>query len=257
MNTSSLPVLFIGHGSPLNALADNAYTRVLNKIGHDLPKPRAILCVSAHWMTEGTWITAMEAPKTIHDFYGFPQALFEVQYPAPGDPELARKIAAEVPSIHLDREMWGLDHGAWAVLKHVYPGANIPVLQLSLHLEAPPSYHYELGKKLRFLREEGVLIVGSGNVVHNLRRMDWSETAAPAAWAQEFGQWVKGRLETRDDLALVNDPLKCDAGRLSVPTWEHYLPLLYALGAASGEKVSYLFEGIHHAAIDMLSLRMG
>lgn len=236
----------------MNAIAVNKYTETLNKLGTDLPRPKAILCISAHWMTEGTWVTAMERPKTIHDFYGFPQALFDVQYPAPGSPALASRIPA-----NQDKEMWGLDHGSWSVLRHIYPKADIPVLQLSLHLEQPPSYHYEMGEKLKFLRDEGVLIVSSGNLVHNLRRINWGETAPAFPWAVEFDQWTKEKLDARDDKALVEDFQKTEAGRLSVPTIEHYLPLLYVLGASKGEKVKYVFEDIHHSSIAMRSFVIG
>lgn len=243
----------------MNALAVNSYTHALNKLGEELPRPKAILCISAHWMTEGSWVTAMEHPKTIHDFYGFPQALFDVQYPAPGAPDLASQISALIknPPVNPDREMWGLDHGTWAVLRHMYPSADIPVMQLSLHLEQPPQYHYDLGEKLKFLRDEGILIVASGNLVHNLRRINWSESALSAPWAQEFDQWTKEKLEARDDRALVSDYLMTEAGRMSVPTPEHYLPLLYVLGASKGEKVRFLFDEIHHSSISMRSFVIG
>ncbi len=251
-----MPVLFIGHGSPMNALAQNSYTRFLNKLGEDLPRPKAILCISAHWMTEGSWITEMAQPKTIHDFYGFPQALFDVRYPAPGAPDIAEKIISLVhdPKLHADKEMWGLDHGTWSVLRHLYPKADVPVMQLSLHLEQPPAYHYKLGQELRKLREEGILILGSGNLVHNLRQINWDEKARPHPWALEFDQWTKEKLSARDDEALVNQFLESEAGRLSVPTTEHYLPLLYVLGAAGkDEKPEFLFEEIHHSSIAMRS----
>ncbi len=255
-----LPVLFIGHGSPMNAIAVNSYTRMLNKLGEELPRPKAVLCVSAHWMTEGTWITQMEHPKTIHDFYGFPQALFDVQYPAPGTPEIAEQISKLIkdPRINPDREMWGLDHGTWSVLRHLYPKADMPVMQLSLHLEQPAPYHYKVGQELRRLRSEGVLIVGSGNIVHNLRQINWTEKSEPYPWAVEFDKWSHEKIEMRDDEALVNDYLKSEAGKLSVPTPEHYLPLLYVMGAAEKEeKVKFLFDEIHHSSISMRSLRIG
>lgn len=232
---------------------------MLKRLSAEFPRPRAVLCISAHWMTEGTWITHMARPKTIHDFYGFPQALFDVQYPAPGDPAAAELIAEVVkdPRIHLDHEMWGLDHGTWAVLRHMYPKADVPVLQLSLHLEQPPEYHYKLGQELKKLRSQGVLIVGSGNLVHNLRRINWTEKSEAFPWATEFDQWTKEKLEARDDLALINDFQKSEAGKLSVPTLEHYLPLLYVLGASEGERVRFVFDEIHHSSIGMRSFLIG
>lgn len=257
---SALPVLFIGHGSPMNAIAENSYTRMLNKIGEEIPRPKAVLCISAHWMTEGTWITSMEKPKTIHDFYGFPQPLFEVQYPAPGAPEMALQISKLIkdPPINPDSEMWGLDHGTWAVLRHMYPKADIPVMQLSLHLEQPPHYHYKVGQELKRLRSEGVLIVGSGNIVHNLRLINWTEDSPAYPWAEKFDQWSKEMIENRNDEALVHDYLKLEAGKLSVPTPEHYYPLLYVLGASDkSDKVEFLFDEIHHSSIGMRSLVIG
>lgn len=259
MNTT-LPVLFIGHGSPMNAIAQNEYTATLNKLGEALPRPKAILCVSAHWMTEGSWVTHMPKPKTIHDFYGFPQALFDVQYPAPGSPETAELIAELVkdPRINLDKEMWGLDHGTWSIMRHIYPDADIPVLQLSLHLEQPPGYHYKLGQELKRFRDMGVLIIASGNMVHNLRKINWTEKAEPFPWAVEYDQWLKEKLDSRDDQALIHDHLKTEAGRLSVPTPEHYLPLLYVLGASGKEeKPKYVFDEIHHSSIGMRSFVIG
>jgi len=165
-----MPVIFIGHGSPMNAVRDTPFTRKLGELGKRLPRPKAVLCISAHWMTEGTWVTHMQNPKTIHDFYGFPQELFDIQYPAPGDPGTAERISrnSSDPSIHPDNELWGLDHGTWSVLRHMYPAADVPVLQLSLNIIQGPEFHFALGKKLAHLRDEGILIVGSGNIVHNL-----------------------------------------------------------------------------------------
>jgi 4,5-DOPA dioxygenase extradiol len=177
-----LPALFLGHGSPMNAIENNAFTQRLAGIGARLPQPEAILCISAHWMTEGTWVTHMPHPKTIHDFYGFPDELFRIRYPAPGSAKHAELVAETVGDfkVHLDDEMWGLDHGAWAVLRHLFPKADVPVLQLSLYLAQPPEYHYRLGELLRPLREKGILIVGSGNIVHNLREIRWETHAEPS-----------------------------------------------------------------------------
>ncbi|MFZ9595969.1 MAG: 4,5-DOPA dioxygenase extradiol [Bdellovibrionia bacterium] len=255
-----MPVLFFGHGSPMNAISDNAYTRTLARVGRELPKPRAILCVSAHWMTEGTWVTGMDKPRTIHDFSGFPEDLFKVQYPAPGDPETAKQIASLVsdPKIHIDQDMWGLDHGTWAVLRHMYPNADVPALQLSIYLEQSAEYHYLVGQQLRALREQGILIVGSGNIVHNLRRMRWEDHAKPYDWAVEFDEWVKTRLVARDDNALIRDYLSTAEGKLSVPTPDHYFPLLTILGAAErSDELKFLYEGVPNGSISMRSLRLG
>jgi len=254
------PVLFIGHGSPMNALDDNSFTRSLGRMRGLYPHPKAILCVSAHWMTEGTWVTHMRKPKTIHDFYGFPEELFAIQYPAPGSPEIAEMVSATVtdPKVHADDEMWGLDHGTWSVLRHVFPDAKIPVLQLSIYMAQPPEYHYRIGKQLRKLRDHGILIVGSGNIVHNLRQIRWEADAKPFDWAVEFDEWVKARLEKRDFKALVNDFAKSPSGRLSVPTPDHYYPLLYTLGAMEeGDQLRFEYEGIQNGSISMRALSIG
>ncbi len=256
-----LPVLFIGHGSPMNAIEDNDYTRSLARLARELPRPRAVLCISAHWLTEGTWVTRMPRPKTIHDFYGFPPALFDVQYPAPGSAEIADLIRQEVsnPTIQPDDELWGLDHGTWSVLRHLYPKADVPVLQLSVYLEMPGEYHLQVGAALRRLREQGVLIVGSGNIVHNLRRIDFESSALPVDWALEFDQWVKQRIDQRDFARLAKDPgEQSRAGKLSVPTPDHWYPLLYVLGASLPEdQLRYEYEGIQNASISMRSLSLG
>jgi len=232
-------VLFVGHGSPMNAIEDNAYTRSLGALGARLGKPAAVLCVSAHWLTRGTAVTGMERPRTIHDFGGFPEALFKVRYPAPGSPEVAELARAALGgSVVVDREEWGLDHGAWSVLRHMYPEADVPVVQLGIDYGAPARRHFELGEKLRPLREKGVLILGSGNVVHNLRRISFDEDAAPEPWALEFDAWVKARVEARDFEPLLGDLSAAPSGRISVPTTDHYDPMLYVLGAADGRTPS-------------------
>jgi 4,5-DOPA dioxygenase extradiol len=251
------PVLFIGHGSPMNAIADNSFTQTLSTLQRLYPNPKAILCVSAHWMTEGTWITHMPRPKTIHDFHGFPEELLAVQYPAPGSPEIADFIARTIsrPKINSDDEMWGLDHGAWSILRHIFPKANIPVLQLSLDMEQPAQYHFDLGQRLRSLRDQGILIVGSGNVVHNLRRISWETEAKPVDWAIEFDEWIKTKLQSRDFDSIVNGFDRSEAGKLSVPTTEHYFPLLYTLGASDErDQLKFEFEGIQNGSISMRSL---
>lgn len=260
-----MPVLFIGHGSPMNAIANNDFTRSLNALGKKIPAPRAILCVSAHWLTDGTSITHMPKPKTIHDFYGFPEELFAIQYPAPGSPAIAELVAAELnstetsaPKVQLDDTLWGLDHGTWSVLRHLYPEANIPVLQLSINYAKPGQFHFEVGEQLRALRSQGVLIVGSGNIVHNLRQLEWDPNAKPYDWALEFDEGSKQKLIDRDFQALTQNYLESNAGRLSVPTPDHYYPLLYTLGAAEkNDHLSFEYEGIEHGSISMRAFSLG
>lgn len=252
------PVYFVGHGSPMNAIETNEFTESLRRMRAHYPDPRAILCVSAHWMTEGSWITRMPHPKTIHDFWGFPKALFDVQYPAPGSPEIAEEICAAIldPKIHPDDEMWGFDHGTWSVLRHIFPEALTPVLQLSVYISQPSEYHYKMGTQLRALRERGILIVASGNIVHNLRRIRWETQPEPYPWAIEFDEWAKEKLLARDHQALVSDFQKTEAARLSVPTPDHYFPLLYALGASDlNDEIHFEFEGIHNSSISMRTIR--
>lgn len=256
---TQMPVLFIGHGSPMNALANNAYTRTLKALGESLPRPKCILAISAHWQSEGSGVTEALAPKTIHDFGGFPKPLFEIQYPAPGSPEVAKLIQETIkdPPIQGDSEQWGLDHGTWSVLIHMYPRADIPVVQLSLDMLSSPEYHFLLGQKLRFLRSQGVLIFGSGNLVHNLRRIRWEDQAQPFEWAIEFDEWIKGKLLQRDHQSLVSDFRNSEAGRLSVPTLDHYLPALYVLGAADADdRLNFEYEEIQNGSISMRSFSL-
>lgn len=255
-----MPAIFFGHGNPMNALQNNVYTDAWAAIGKAMPRPKAILAISAHWYLPGTALTANLQPPTIHDFGGFPQALHDVEYPAPGSPELANHVQdllASIP-VKLD-ESWGLDHGTWSVLCHVFPEADIPVVQLSMDARQPPQFHYDLGKKLATLREEGILLMGSGNIVHNLRAYAWGEdAAAPYDWAVRFDDQVRELLLKGDHEALVNhDRLGTDA-RLAIPTPEHYLPLLYVMGACqAGEQISFPVEGIEGGSISMLSVQIG
>lgn len=256
--TTLAPVLFIGHGSPMNALADNQYTHFLNELGKAIPKPKAILCISSHWLTRGTWITHMNHPKTIHDFYGFPKELFEIQYQAPGAPELARLIKSKIqkPIIQLD-ENWGLDHGAWSILLHLYPKADIPVLELSVDMSEPPEFHFELGKQLRQFRKENILILGSGNIVHNLQLINW-QSKGGLPWASKFDEAVKEHLIQKNYHPLMGDLLQTEFGKLSVPTPDHYYPFLYVLGASEeNEKVSFEYEGMELGSLSMRSLSFG
>jgi 4,5-DOPA dioxygenase extradiol len=243
----------------MNAIEDNAHTRSLSALGARLGKPTAVLCVSAHWLTRGTTVTGMARPRTIHDFGGFPEALYQIRYPAPGSPAVA-KLAREAlgGSVAVDMEEWGLDHGAWSVLRHMYPKADVPVVQLGIDYGASARRHFEMGEKLRPLREKGVLILGSGNIVHNLRKISFEEDAPPEAWALEFDAWVKARLETRDFEPLLGDLSSAPSGRISVPAPDHYDPLLYVLGASDADDhLRWEFEGIQNASISMRSVSFG
>jgi 4,5-DOPA dioxygenase extradiol len=255
-----MPALFIGHGSPMNAIEDNVYSRAWREAAETIPRPKAILCISAHWETEGTFVTAMAQPKTIHDFYGFPDALYRVRYPAPGSPELAERVRSLAGSTAVrldDGYSWGLDHGAWSVLRRMYPGADIPTVQLSLDRTQHPLFHYELGRELFALREEGVLVVGSGNIVHNLRLLQW-DAVEPFPWAAEFDHTAAELIRAGEHDQLVAYQALGEAARLSIPTNEHYLPLLYTLALQqAGEPVSFFAEGLPLGSISMRSVRIG
>ena len=255
-----LPAIFLGHGNPMNAVSSNAYTEAWRRIGTETPRPRAILCVSAHWYVPGTGVTVGTAPRTIHDFGGFPRELYQVQYRAPGDPDLARrvqKILAPLP-VELD-ESWGLDHGTWSVLRHVYPQADVPVVQLSIDETQPPAFHYEIGRKLAPLRSEGVLVVGSGNLVHNLHAYAWGRhDPQPFDWAVRFENRARELLSVGEHRPLVDyESLGRDA-LLSVPTPDHYLPLLYVIGTRQdGDNVDFPVGGIDGGSVSMLAVRLG
>lgn len=244
-NTTKMPVLFLGHGSPMNAIEDNDFVTSFKKLGTELERPKAILCISAHWETKGTFVTAMSTPKTIHDFGGFPQALFDVQYPAPGSPELALETKELITKtdIGLDHK-WGLDHGSWSVIKHLYPKADIPVIQMSIDYTKPAQYHYDLAKQLAVLRHKGVLIVGSGNIIHNLRLVAWNKLNAPYAfdWAIEAREKINQSILNHDHKTLLNYENQGHAFKLSIPTPEHYYPLLYALALQDDKDDISLFN---------------
>lgn len=252
-----MPAIFVGHGSPMNAIEDNEFSRAWEKQAAFLPKPRAILCISAHWETEGTKITAQKYPKTIHDFAGFPRELYAVRYPAPGSPELARDIMESTGYAHISPDSsWGLDHGAWSVLRRMYPEADIPVVQLSLDRTKPPEFHYELGRALRPLRDRGILIVGSGNLVHNLRLVCFEDRAYD--WALEFDRTASILIASRDHDPLIHYEKLGKAAELSIPTNEHFLPLLYILGVQEeGEDARFFAERVTYCSISMRSLTVG
>jgi 4,5-DOPA dioxygenase extradiol len=255
-----MPVIFFGHGNPMNALLRNAFTEGWAAIGKSFPRPTAILCVSAHWYLPGTAVTAMTSPPTIHDFGGFPRELFEVEYPAPGSPMVARRVQELLAPVRVALDnAWGLDHGTWSVLRHVFPEADVPVVQLSIDETRPPEFHYELAKKLQPLRDEGVLIIGSGNLVHNLHAYAWGKhEVEPFDWAVRFEKLARELLINGDHGPLVGyEHLGSDA-LLAAPTPDHYLPLLYVIGLQrAGEHVSFPVEGFDGGSISMLTVRIG
>jgi 4,5-DOPA dioxygenase extradiol len=255
-----MPAVFFGHGNPMNAISSNAYTEGWAAIGRSIPRPKAILCISAHWYIPGVAVTAMERPRTIHDFGGFPRELFEVQYPAPGSPELARRVRQLIgEDVISDMNHWGLDHGTWSVLCHVFPDADVPVVQLSINETEPAAFHYEIAKRLAPLRDEGVLVVGSGNLVHNLHSYAWGrQEVEPFDWALGFEQRACDLIVKGEHQPLIEyETLGRDA-LLSVPTPEHYLPLLYILALQTkGEPVNFPVDGFDGGSISMLSVRIG
>jgi len=258
-STDRMPLLFLGHGSPMNAIEETVFSRGWRATGQSLPTPRAILCISAHWETRGTWVTAMEKPRTIHDFGGFPQALFDVQYPAPGSPETAAAVRAEIRQTDVGLDMqWGLDHGCWSVVKHLYPGADIPVLQLSLDRTQPAEYHLRLARDLSALRRKGILILGSGNMVHNLRVIDWRNPNGGYDWALEANSRLKDLIRAENVTALAAYTGLGEAVRLGIPTPEHYLPLLYILGLKEkDEDIRFFNDEVVMGSISMTSLQVG
>jgi 4,5-DOPA dioxygenase extradiol len=258
--TKRFPTIFFGHGNPMNALRTNPWTQAWAALGHALPRPRAVLSISAHWYVPGTAVTASSRPRTIHDFGGFPRELFEVQYPAAGDESLARTVQRLLAPLNVALDTgWGLDHGTWSVLCHVFPAADIPVLQLSMDETKPPAFHYELGQRLSPLRDEGVLMIGSGDVVHNLHTYAWGKhSAEPYDWALRFESRVRELILADDHAPLVDYLSLGQDALLSVPTPEHFLPLLYVLGAGTkGETVIFPAEGIDGGSVSMLAVRLG
>ncbi len=254
-----MPVLFIGHGSPMNGIEDNEFSRRWTQMAKEIPTPAAVLVVSAHWFSKGTRITAMDFPETIHDFGGFPQALFDVQYPAPGNPVLARETASLLHSAHVELDHdWGLDHGTWTVVRHMYPDAKIPVLQLSIDYTKTSQYHFDLAKELYDLRKKGVLIIGSGNMVHNLRMVSWENMNTPGFgfdWALKMNDTFKQLISDGDFQPLINYERLGAESKLAIPTPEHYLPLLYALGLkGKNDSVSFFNDQAVAGSLTMTSV---
>jgi len=255
-----LPAIFFGHGNPMNALADNAYTAGWQQIGKEMPRPKAILAISAHWFVPGTGVTISTSPKTIHDFGGFPRELYQVQYSAPGDPDLARRVQALLQPLPVTLDnTWGLDHGTWSVLRHVYPEADIPIVQLSIDETQPAAFHFEIGRKLASLRDEGILIIGSGNLVHNLHTYAWGRHMSdPYDWAIRFEKEAKEMMVAGDYKPLIAYEHLGPEAQLSIPTPDHYLPLLYVLGSRQqGEIITFPVEGVDGGSISMLSVQVG
>ena len=255
-STALMPVLFIGHGSPMNAIEDTGFSRGWTAIGKQMPRPEVILCISAHWETKGTFVTAMEKPETIHDFGGFPQELFNVRYPAPGSPATAKEVKRIIRKTEVGMdEKWGLDHGCWSVVRRMYPAADIPVIQLSLDFTQPAAYHYDLAKELAPLRKKGVLIIGSGNIVHNLRAIDWSGRNQGFDWAVEASDKIKKLITGNEHQQLIDYRKLGSAVELAIPTPEHYLPLLYVLALKNNdESVTFFNDKLVMGSLSMTSV---
>lgn len=257
--TPRMPALFVGHGSPMNGIEDNSYSRGWKTLGDTLPRPVAILAISAHWLTEGTFVHIAEKPKTIHDFWGFPKELYDITYNCPGSPTYAEATQTLIAPTRVETDLnWGIDHGTWIVLHRMFPAADIPVFQMSMDIAKTGQFHYELGSELTALREKGVLIMGSGNIVHNLGRIDFNKDAKTFDWALEFDEQAKALIVNGDHAALVNHEALGHAAALSIPTPDHYWPLLYTLGLqGKGDDVSFPIEGIAHGSISMRTVKIG
>ncbi|MFX1469815.1 MAG: 4,5-DOPA dioxygenase extradiol [Promethearchaeota archaeon] len=260
-----MPVLFIGHGSPMNIISDNKFTQDLKKLGKDLPKPKAILVISAHWLTSGTRVLCSKKPQLIYDFYGFPEELYEIDYPSPGSPDLATMISKKLEYYNVKCNYeWGYDHASWSILKHIYPNADIPVLELSLDYGfnrwslKPIEYHYQFAKSLAFLREQEVLIIGSGNIVHNLSIIDFQADAPVMDWAKELDENVKKNLTSHNHEDLINIQKMGDIANLGIPTWDHYLPMIYTIGLQEKqESLEFVHEGFQHGSVSMRCFKIG
>ena len=261
-NTGRMPVLFVGHGSPMYVIEENEFTETWKKLGETIPKPKSIICISAHWETRGTHVTAMQTPQTIHDFGGFPSELYEIQYPAPGNPELAKEAIKAITGTQVQAdEKWGLDHGTWSFIRRMYPKAEIPVIQMSLDYNKSPKEHYELAKELASFRDKGVLIIGSGNIVHNLRKVAWDKPDYEEYgfdWALEANEILKKLIVADDHKKLIDYDLLGREVQMAVPTPDHYLPLLYALALKNGnEELSLFNDKAVMGSLTMTSLKIG
>lgn len=260
--TDRMPTLFVGHGNPMNAIQDNIFTQGFSKMGEELPKPTAILCISAHWESRGSFVTAMEHPKTIHDFGGFPRALYEIEYPAPGCPDLALEVQKTISTTQIGlANDWGIDHGCWTVAKFMFPKADVPIVQLSIDYTKPASYHYLLAKELQSLRRKGIMIIGSGNAIHNLRLVDWENIDTLGFsydWAKKVHEIIYQAIMNKNHQLLIDYDQQGDAFRLAVPTPDHYLPLLYILALQENDEQPIFFnDSIIAGSLDMMSLRFG
>ncbi len=258
--TPKMPVLFIGHGHPMNAIYDNDFTKSLSEIGKSIEKPNAIMIISAHWQTKGTYVSVNPNPKAIYDFGGFEERLFNIKYEPAGSTEIAKHLIADVPNYQIQEDhTMGLDHGAWGILKFIYPNADVPVFQLSIDYSKPEQYHFELANALKKMREKGVLIIGSGNIVHNLGILDWRNIdAKPFDWATEFDELVKTKLDNQDFNSLINYQQFGSLGKMAIPSNDHYLPMIYSLGFADkSEKINYIYEGIQYGSVSMRCFKIG
>ena len=257
-----MPVLFVGHGSPMNGIESNEFSDYWVQLGKEIPKPDAVVCISAHWLTRGTHVTAMPKPRTIHDFGGFPKELYEVEYPAPGNPALANEVLSIVKSTNVGlNHDWGLDHGCWVVAQRMYPDADVPIIQLSIDYYKPADYHYQLAKELNSLRKKGILVMGSGNMVHNLRMVDWQNMNTPDYgfdWAQEMNEIFKNKIEMGDHKSLIDYQNLGSAARMAIPTPDHYFPLIYALGLQEKDDFIEFFNDKYVAgSLSMTSVKIG
>jgi 4,5-DOPA dioxygenase extradiol len=254
------PALFLGHGSPMNAIEDNVFTRSLKSLGTTLPKPKAVLVVSAHWLTRGTFVSTAAQPETIYDFGGFPPELSQVEYPAPGAPEQAKLVANTIVTTHIEEDpSMGLDHGAWSVIRHIWPDATVPIFQMSIDWFKGPQWHYDLAVELRALRKKGIMILTSGNITHNLRNVIWNDQNAPAVdWALEFDEAVKKNILARDHAKLIGYDTLAPSSSMAVPSNDHYLPLLYTLGVMEkDEPLTWTYEGFQYGTISMRGMKVG